>query len=733
MKGKRRLLGVLMIIAALIIMQLPMKEADAATSASPFKIEGTTLVKYKGTEKNVSVPDTVEVIAKGAFEENDTVEVVVIPASVTRIEAYAFWGCDKLGKVILGSGLTEIGDFTFTNCVGLKDISIPKNIRSIGISAFADCVNMTEINIPPEVTSIHDTAFDGCVRLLINCEKGSYADEYAKEFYERQKEMPEYEDVPNYSEDNQNNQPTPTATPLPTNTPVPQPGDENSSLLGSTHVVANQAVVFIDNRNPTVYGQEATKEPEADPEDKEQQEEKEQTEDNNKQEGTENQDENQQNDHMTKPSQDYPDKYCIVDGRVIADQAYYQSKNLHKVKLPDGIVEIGQFSFARSSVENIELPESLETICYGAFYHCDNLTGMTLPDSIRNVEPKAFAYTAWLEEFLKGNIEPGTDFLISNGVVVSYRGNAKKVTIPEGVRVIAAEAFMNHTEITELKLPNSLLVIGEGAFEGCSGLSQIALGNQIEQIKDRAFADCALSKIRLPKSVQELGLKAFDDTVTVSYEGAVPAKSYEVSAQRLSNEKYRNYGKLSGEPGVQVQGLKKAYASLLGAKMKYVLSLERLTESKELEKAFQRNLHTQMPEDAVVCQMELTDDSKVLLTKLGKQTLTVTLPIEESFQNQELLVYTLDRNGQLERLESKKVRLDGVDSIQFETNYVSLFAVCPTGVLTDRVSILSLSGPNDNSQINEVATSSSPYAFVKWLAVALTLLTGVCFALKRSK
>ena len=59
MKGKRRLLGVLMIIGALVIMQLPMKEADAATSASPFKMDGTTLVKYRGTEKNVSVPDTV--------------------------------------------------------------------------------------------------------------------------------------------------------------------------------------------------------------------------------------------------------------------------------------------------------------------------------------------------------------------------------------------------------------------------------------------------------------------------------------------------------------------------------------------------------------------------------------------------------------------------------------------------------------------------------------------------
>lgn len=160
MKRKRRIVGVMMIITALIITLLPISEADAATSASDFQIEGSTLIKYRGAEKNVSVPNTVKVIGRSAFENNKNIELVVLPNSVEQIEPYAFWGCDKLDNVVLGKGLTEVGDYAFASCAGLKQMFLPSNVVSIGIQAFADCVNMTDIKIPPETAYIHETAFD---------------------------------------------------------------------------------------------------------------------------------------------------------------------------------------------------------------------------------------------------------------------------------------------------------------------------------------------------------------------------------------------------------------------------------------------------------------------------------------------------------------------------------------------------------------------------------------------
>lgn len=193
MKRKKRISGVLLTLAALVIMQLPMAEADASTSASDFQIEGSTLKRYRGTDKNVSVPDTVQIIGNGAFEDDANIELVVMPNSVRQIESYAFWGCDNLDTVVLGKGLSEIGDYAFTKCTGLQQISVPSSVTSIGIEAFKDCANLTDVTIPPETVNIHETAFDGCVKLTIHYEEGSAAEEYAAAFYERQKEMPGYQ------------------------------------------------------------------------------------------------------------------------------------------------------------------------------------------------------------------------------------------------------------------------------------------------------------------------------------------------------------------------------------------------------------------------------------------------------------------------------------------------------------------------------------------------------------
>ena len=217
MRKRKRLSGVLLVIAALIIMQLPVSEADAASSsASDFRIEGGVLVKYRGTEARVTIPDTVEVIGESAFEDNTRVELVVIPKSVKRIESYAFWGCDNLDTVVLGKGLTEVGDYAFAGCKGLEQMTIPSNIKAIGISAFADCVNLTVISIPAETTEIHETAFDGCYKLTIKCLPGTAADNFAQGFYERQKESAEYQDVPDYNNNGQTGGDSSDTAPTPT-------------------------------------------------------------------------------------------------------------------------------------------------------------------------------------------------------------------------------------------------------------------------------------------------------------------------------------------------------------------------------------------------------------------------------------------------------------------------------------------------------------------------------------
>lgn len=652
-KQKKRICGVFMIIAALAIMQLPVTEADAAASASDFVIQGSTLTKYRGSDTNVSVPDTVETIGENAFEGNTNIELVVLPNSVKSIEPYAFWGCDSLDTVVLGKGLKAVGDYAFAECKGLEQMTIPPNVGSIGIQAFADCVSLTDISIPSEVTDIHETAFEGCAKLTIHCDAGSTADKYAQDFYERQKEMVQFQEeqqtggtstgsgASSHGEQGMTSEDVPVQD-------APSQSTEEGSLLGSTHVVGNQAVVFMDHTSQKVFeGSGQTGEaPGA---------------------GADGASQGPAN----KPS--LPVKYTLVDGKTVADQAYYKSTVFENLSLPQGIEEIGRFSFARSSLKQIVLPEGVTDICYGAFYHCDNLAEISLPDTVSLVEPKAFAHSAWVDNFRKGT----EDFLISGGVLAAYKGNASKVVLPEGVRVIAGEVFQNHSEITSVVLPESLISIGEAAFEGCSSLSEIQFAGEsgLESLRDRAFAGCAITEATLPASVKSLGTGAFDNEVQLHLEGETPERTHEASAGILSNEAYRNCSEETEAPGVKVTGLEGALAVLEDASRAYTLSVSPEEES-ILKTAYERSFQAAFPENAVCYDLELFDNSGISLTDLSGRILTVTFPVPEGLTDKKLQLYAADRNGQLEAVESERVSSEGRECLRFVLKRLSSVAVC---------------------------------------------------------
>lgn len=707
MRRRRRLFGALLIAVALVIMTLPVSEADAATSASDFVMEGSTLVKYRGTDTAVSVPDTVEVIGESAFEDNTAVEQVALPNSVEKIEAYAFWGCDNLTSVTLGKGMSEVGDYAFANCKGLKQMVLPSNIVSVGVQAFADCVNMTDITIPAETLLIHDTAFDGCAKLVIHCETGTPADVFARDFYVRQKEMAEYEDVPGYrpGDDSQED----VVIPNPEPPVIPEPPAEPSAVeetLGSTSIVGNSAFVFM---NP---GSMAVKEPVSEPE-----------------QGTVpgtgslptgigNLAEAVGNLFSVGPVEKLP-KYTVVDGRIVADQAFYRSELLEEVTLPGGIEEIGQFSFARSTLAKITIPEGVTDIGYGAFYHCDGLKQVELPDSVMNVEPRAFDYTAWLKDFYAS----GEEFLITGGVLVAYAGNDSVVSVPGGVRVIAAEVFAGHGEIESVRLPDSLLVIGEAAFENCTGLRQVHLGESVRSIKDRAFRGCVkLEVLKLPVSVEEAGLLAFG-SAEVLYGGKEPERTFEASATRLSNEENRGLEAETVGAGVTVSGSEPSGARLEGASRSYTLTVEVLEESPEMEAAWERLSDRKRPEKLTVYSLLLCDSSQIPLTKLGRCGLTVILPVPESLLGQELGLVTLDRNGQLEQLGVERVMMEGTECFRFRTTQLSLLGLYGEGPVSGDKALREVS-VNFGSMSAPPSGGGFAFTMAKCMTGAALLVTG---------
>lgn len=437
-------------------------------------------------------------------------ETYKMPSTVKEIKNNAFWGCMNLKKVEIGSNVKKIPDYAFANCQNLEKVLFPYSVTAIGIKAFSDCINLGGIEIPVSVSSIHETAFDGCPKLVITAEEGSYAAEYEAKRDKSQVAQSEYQEVTKTSDERG------------------QDGADSSdnsdtgTTLGQSTIVGGNAVVFIDNSRSKVLSGNV------------------QTEDEQSSAASSE----VMGDGQTSGGYS---KYTIVNGKKIAAQAYYGNTALTEYEMPGTIEEIGDFSFARTGLTYVTIPEGVTTIGYGAFYHADNLASVSIPDTVTTIEPSAFDKTKWMEDCLVNRRDPFT--VVGDGILIAYGGVGDKVEVPEGVKQIGAEVFKGHTEITAVTLPDTCTIVGEDAFAGCSNLTVISGGDNLKEIKDRAFSGCPISTIKIPASVEKIGLKAYDITDTIKEDGSevavflgksIPGVSYEKTATRLINEEDRD-------------------------------------------------------------------------------------------------------------------------------------------------------------------------------------------------
>lgn len=674
-------------------------------------------------------------------------EAITLPESLEEISAYAFWGNPYLRHVTFDSRIKSIPAYAFSNCMNLDSVKIPLPVSSIEAKAFEDCVNLTLVSLPDSMRNIHSTAFDGCFRVEFEAAPGTYAAQYASEHKPSEVDRAEYEDVKDSqvisteditgdemqpqetpdAENQQDVQPLPESTSLPPESPVTLEGSSGSGrLLGESSIVAGRAVIFIDNGRQSVMtgeserskidlgsddGAAAAAEDGAEAEDSKIRE-------------TIG---NLLSDHAAK-GENFP-KYTVA-GNKIASQAYYQNKDLKEYEIAGDITEIGDFAFARSGLTSLVIPEGVETIGYAAFYHCDDLSSVTIPDSVRKIRGNAFAKTPWIQEQTDPYVIAG------DGILLAYSGKDSVVNIPDNVKQIGEEVFKGRMGITAVNIPDSVTAIGEAAFSGCKNLKTVNGGRNIESIGDRAFFECPLSQVVIPASVKEIGLGAYaftGGTDTVVFEGGeLPRLTVGDSAQRLSNEAARTYvfgdcreaivpntvsdltgtvlesgglgfhGIVYNEAGEAISDLREAsgeesatgievqiesqaipssgqgiMADIQGSEGSFIL---RISDSEEasglIARSYSEIYGGREPSGLIGLDVSLFDrDGRIPITKLGKQYATVQIPKPADIGTEGIHVVTLDSDGQLEAVQHQIVSLEDGDYIRFTARHFSAYGI----------------------------------------------------------
>ncbi|MEF2247338.1 chitobiase/beta-hexosaminidase C-terminal domain-containing protein [Paenibacillus sp. IITD108] len=126
----------------------------------------------------------------------------------------------------------------------------------------------------------------------------------------------------------------------------------------------------------------------------------------------------------------------------IGEWAFARCYNLQTVKLPSGLISIGNYAFDTNQISHIDLPDSLQDIGFSAFNN-NKLTSLSLPDGIKSIGQFAF-----------------------------YKNNITAISIPDSITKLNQYVF-GYNQLTSITIPKSVTLVDDYAFTGNLQLSEV--------------------------------------------------------------------------------------------------------------------------------------------------------------------------------------------------------------------------------------------------------------------
>ena len=398
---------------------------------------------------SITIPDSVTSIGDLTFDDCSSLTIITIPDSVTSIGNYAFRECSSLTSITIPNSVTNIGKDAFYNCDSLTSITIPDSVTSIGNSAFSGCDSLASITIPDSVTSIGSYAFWSCDSLASITIPDSVTSIGSYAFY-------------------------------------------NCSLLKEVYIsdiAAWCAIEFeSDAANPLYYGA------------------------------------------ALYLNGELVNSIEIPKGVTsIGSYAFYNCDSLTSITIPESVTSIGSYAFYNcDSLTSITIPESVTSIGSSAFKGCSGLTSITIPFIGSGGSSNThFGYIfgassySYNDDYVPSSLR---EVVITGGTSIgrsAFYGceSLTSITIPDSVTSIGSSAFCNCSSLTSIIIPDSVTSIGSGAFWSCGSLTSIIIPDSVTSIGEDAFYNCdSLTSIIIPDSVTSIGEAAFLDCSSLTWD-----------------------------------------------------------------------------------------------------------------------------------------------------------------------------------------------------------------------
>lgn len=183
----------------------PLFILPTAAAHEDFDVQSGVLVKYNGSDTDVTIPSHITAVGDSAFSGNTAVRSIKLNDSVRAIGDRAFYGCSSLQSVSAGDSIAEVGDmafygtpyldqsrekyvmlgsvllwyngtsdsvtipsrctavasYAFARCEYLKSFTAYEGLADIGTGAFYGCSKLETVNLPSTLSTVGAYAFDG--------------------------------------------------------------------------------------------------------------------------------------------------------------------------------------------------------------------------------------------------------------------------------------------------------------------------------------------------------------------------------------------------------------------------------------------------------------------------------------------------------------------------------------------------------------------------------------------
>ena len=216
-----------------------------------------------------------------------------------------------------------------------------------------------------------------------------------------------------------------------------------------------------------------------------------------------------------------------IDGKKVTSvgiSAFYYCESLTNIEIPDSVTNIGDGAFmCCTNLTEVKIPNSVTSIGSYAFTGCTSLKEITVDKDNQNYSSvNGVLFNKNKTELIaypdqKGNTYTIPDSVTSIGESAFHSCSLTNITIPDGVTYIGRRAFEDCTNLTEVKIPDSVTSIENWVFSGCTSLTNITLSDGVTSIGENTFVGCtSLTNIKIPNSVTKIGGGVFNSCTSLT-------------------------------------------------------------------------------------------------------------------------------------------------------------------------------------------------------------------------